>query len=186
MVEDAGTQDFEVPPPPIRQFGRTRELDHVLKRLQSTPHGAGVFILSPDLPGSGSPIYVPISITHLGRTAGSSRLERLRQETALCRMRLFARPSSRSSSALLYLPKTVKRMLTPRSEVGIQDGGSEEQYRLASELAQVLAGLADGAPLAILLDDVQWMDPALQAILVRLAATGDLIAKGHLVRSRCR
>lgn len=161
----------QVPPPPIRQFGRAKELDHVLKRLQSTLHGAGVFILIAGPAGIGKS-HLCAGIHHAlgsnGWVVASGAAAPGDSSVPYAALRSALQPQLVGS---VHLPTTVKRMLTPRSDVGAQDGGSEEQYRLASELAQVLAGLADSAPLAVLLDDVQWMDPALQAIVARLAAT---------------
>ena len=161
----------QTPPPPIRQFGRARELEHVLKRLQSTLHAAGVFILIAGPAGIGKS-HLCAGIHHAlgsnGWLVASGTAAPGDSSVPYAALRSALQPQLVGAN---HLPTTVKRMLTPRTDAGTQDGGSEEQYRLASELAQVLAGLADSAPLAVLLDDVQWMDPALQSIIARLAAT---------------
>ena len=162
-----------VGPVPARPlFGRDRVLRRARRRLAGTPSGRGTALLLVGPTGIGKSRVLSAlgaELAGAGWTvlSGRSVPDDRRAPFAALRQALAPLMAAATVSDLLRraLGTPAATLASPTAEPAESD-----RLRFAEEVAALLASEAAQRPLALMLDDLQWADPALLGLLRRFAA----------------
>ncbi|HEX2142637.1 MAG TPA: AAA family ATPase, partial [Candidatus Limnocylindria bacterium] len=156
-------------------FGRDRVRSRVRRRLARTPAGGGSALLLVGPTGIGKSSLLGALTAELAAAgwtvmSGRSVPDDRRAPYAALRQALAPVIARGGVSQLLGKALDVGTASTVTGEPEPTEG---DRLRLAEEVAALLDWEAASHPLALALDDVQWADPAMLALLRRLASGCD-------------
>ncbi len=168
-------------PAAMRFVGRLGERAHIAGRVQAAAaHSSPAATLFLGEPGMGKTRLLGI-VADETRAAGGAVLAGRAFEVEMVRPYGPWVDALRAASLGAALDGLRGDLAALLPELGGGDEGGADRNRLFSAVAQVLARLAESAPLALVFDDVQWLDEASAALfhhVVRNLPPGALIACG--------